>query len=891
MNTSIQTLLVLFSLFYAGTAAALTCQNNIPPSNPASAYSDHANGTVTDLRTGLMWKTCSEGQTYSAGSCSGTATTHNWSAALALAESTEYAGEGDWRLPTIQELQSLVELCRVNPSINHTIFPNTPSSVVWSGSPHSYDSGFAWYVYFLDGHANFNVRSSSLHVRLVRGGQSFAAFEGDASVVQTGSTTFLSENLPDGTFTLGEATKRWRFKTADTALTGVKAVRLTNDAALGIQQSEIAVGDIAANSEFVLTLPLNVVRGSGAIARSEWKLVDGEGKDIAISNSASNTFWLALRTNRPPTFSPLQSGAIGGAVGATLTMPLVAEDPDGDALSFSVIEGGGSIVNGNWQGSVASAGVHTITVQVSDGIETSRTRFDIVAYDPAGISHFFADVPYPGTADSNSVYSTVHYLALNGIVMGTRSDNNERYYEPNRAIYQAEALKMLLLASQQRGWHTLMAAPYIPEHYQLINPQTGYLENFGWAAHYAYTAQQLGLIADFNQFNPAATLSRETLALWLDKLLNQPVPVVLLQLNNLLDKYRFTDEASFSSPHHYEAALANAFWGYLGRFEQAFNPGSVISRGDTAVVVAKLLRTPQISDIAGPGITRAERFGANHPVVVHGQPIQVNSVSGLTAPELNQQGALIKAEWLSPAQDYVKLGLTLHDGRSFGTSRLVKQLPGSPLSFNSDLIALNRSSLISVIALMENSRAGVRHAQYLPLALDFADRDGDGVRDDVDAFADDDRYSLDDDNNGVPDEIEQLLAALGIDGSQAATVNGVAQNYSLAYAVAFGLAYDSSMLGGGGESFTITGVAGQGGSISPQQLTVLFGDTAEFSITPDRGYRIVRVTGCNGTLNYQRYQTGIINQSCLIEAEFEQRSSRKRNKLLIIIGAMQGANN
>lgn len=153
-------------------AHAVTCINNLPPSNPDAAYTVHGNGTATDARTGLMWKVCVEGQTWSAGACIDVPLTFTWANALAHAEGHAFAIRTDWRLPNLKELRSLVEDCRVNPAVNDAIFPSTPSFFVWSGSPYAYSSSDAWYVNFGSGAAgNFGNRSDTYLVRLVRGGQ------------------------------------------------------------------------------------------------------------------------------------------------------------------------------------------------------------------------------------------------------------------------------------------------------------------------------------------------------------------------------------------------------------------------------------------------------------------------------------------------------------------------------------------------------------------------------------------------------------------------------------------------------------------------------------------------------------------------------------------------
>ena len=83
-------------------------------------------------------------------------------------------GATDWRLPTANELQSLVDYdTGTAPCIDVVWFPNSSMSGLWSGE--TYVSGFfdgAWYVSFNSGYLYASSKYSSFHhVRLVRGGQ------------------------------------------------------------------------------------------------------------------------------------------------------------------------------------------------------------------------------------------------------------------------------------------------------------------------------------------------------------------------------------------------------------------------------------------------------------------------------------------------------------------------------------------------------------------------------------------------------------------------------------------------------------------------------------------------------------------------------------------------
>jgi hypothetical protein len=80
-------------------------------------------------------------------------------------------GANDWRMPTVKELESLVNFYS-SPVIDTGYFPNTMSNWYWSGSPSAFLSNSAWNVYFtFGGYSDFDNRGYNVAVRLVRGGQ------------------------------------------------------------------------------------------------------------------------------------------------------------------------------------------------------------------------------------------------------------------------------------------------------------------------------------------------------------------------------------------------------------------------------------------------------------------------------------------------------------------------------------------------------------------------------------------------------------------------------------------------------------------------------------------------------------------------------------------------
>ncbi|CAK0778584.1 hypothetical protein CCP3SC1_970006 [Gammaproteobacteria bacterium] len=133
-----------------------------------ASYIDNSDGTVTDSSTGLMWKRCAEGQTWTGSTCTVNPGRYTWYQAMSL--TSTFAGYGDWRMPSINELRSIVNISYY-PTIDPVAFPNTVASDFWSGSPVAGNSYGAWYVFFGSGNDHCYSRDDVYAVRLVRGGQ------------------------------------------------------------------------------------------------------------------------------------------------------------------------------------------------------------------------------------------------------------------------------------------------------------------------------------------------------------------------------------------------------------------------------------------------------------------------------------------------------------------------------------------------------------------------------------------------------------------------------------------------------------------------------------------------------------------------------------------------
>jgi hypothetical protein len=119
----------------------------------------NGDGTVTDTATGLMWQQNNAPGTYT------------WEQALTYCENLTLTDKSDWRLPNPNELQSIVDYNRYNPTIDTTLFPDTVAFNYWSATTYAGNTPNAKYVDFFYGTVNDASKPAGYYVRAVRGGQ------------------------------------------------------------------------------------------------------------------------------------------------------------------------------------------------------------------------------------------------------------------------------------------------------------------------------------------------------------------------------------------------------------------------------------------------------------------------------------------------------------------------------------------------------------------------------------------------------------------------------------------------------------------------------------------------------------------------------------------------
>jgi hypothetical protein len=114
---------------------------------------------ILDKETGLVWEQSPQ------------TTTHQWPSARLECTSRTVSGRSGWRLPSVNELASLIDTTNTSPALptGHP-FSNVMSSRYWSATTSADLPTLAWNGNFDDGEVTSYLKASFLFVWCVRGG-------------------------------------------------------------------------------------------------------------------------------------------------------------------------------------------------------------------------------------------------------------------------------------------------------------------------------------------------------------------------------------------------------------------------------------------------------------------------------------------------------------------------------------------------------------------------------------------------------------------------------------------------------------------------------------------------------------------------------------------------
>ena len=149
---------------------AQDCDTRKAATASMSRFKVSSPGTITDNKNKLVWLRCPLGMEWNKNSCAGKVLGYTWNEAVVAADEVnaeKVLGRNDWRLPTIDELNTIVERRCFKPAIDLAVFPYSPESGFWTDSSVEGVQPRVWLVHFLNGNQYIANKKQTWRVRLV----------------------------------------------------------------------------------------------------------------------------------------------------------------------------------------------------------------------------------------------------------------------------------------------------------------------------------------------------------------------------------------------------------------------------------------------------------------------------------------------------------------------------------------------------------------------------------------------------------------------------------------------------------------------------------------------------------------------------------------------------
>ena len=124
---------VIFLASCDGYRVAEKCSDYIPRGDKGKFVTD-VSGIAKDTETGTTWYRCAAGMRFSNFRCKGETLNLSWDEATQYAiEFSEKSGV-EWRLPTNDEMKSIIESSCIGPAVNENVFPSTATNNHWTST-------------------------------------------------------------------------------------------------------------------------------------------------------------------------------------------------------------------------------------------------------------------------------------------------------------------------------------------------------------------------------------------------------------------------------------------------------------------------------------------------------------------------------------------------------------------------------------------------------------------------------------------------------------------------------------------------------------------------------------------------------------------------------------
>lgn len=303
---------------------------------PNPRFTNNGDGTISDLLTGLMWP---KGRDESKIKCAGYDNMQGtwsmfWTQSFDYIDcqnTNNYLGYSDWRLPNINEFQSLFNAQQPDPYqwLATQGFDNLTGNNYWSSTTTAFYTTYAWVISPASSFLSGTIKTGYSYVLPVRGGLiSGNTSWGTKNYWATGQTKSY-HSRDDGAIQAGAASPVPRFTdngdgTVTDGLTGLMWTKDANLNRYGNKQWQNALDYIKL-----------INTGTGYYGHTDWRLPNINEIRSLIDYSQYSDTGVALPAGNP--FANLPTAAQGGYYGYWSSTTLVSSATVGEKDAYSLL--------------------------------------------------------------------------------------------------------------------------------------------------------------------------------------------------------------------------------------------------------------------------------------------------------------------------------------------------------------------------------------------------------------------------------------------------------------------------------------------------------------------------------------------------------------------------
>ena len=332
---------VIFRYWDSSNSMCIRCVRTGPfwSLSTSSRISAESETTAKDIRTGLEWQRSNDG------------VSRTWSQAQDYSNGLSLNGHNDWRLPTVQELASIVDYTKEAPAINTAVFGSGSGNTFWSNTDDPAPNYGVWVVGFAyegagpGGILTRNQPTTSAFPRAVRSVSSFSPLSISISASPTSGQAPLSVSFtPRVSGATPPYSYSWSFGDGGTSNSANPTHVFSSGGTFSVTLAVSAADEQSKGQTVTITLSApptttttTTTTTSTTTTTTSTTTSTSATTTSATSTSATTTTPSSTTTSTTTTTLPsvptMTTGSGSGEAGGSITLPITLTNKNGTSVA------------------------------------------------------------------------------------------------------------------------------------------------------------------------------------------------------------------------------------------------------------------------------------------------------------------------------------------------------------------------------------------------------------------------------------------------------------------------------------------------------------------------------------------------------------------------------